>query len=77
MATKVNQLPIDVRTAAEYLGIDQDAVRGLIKAAVLSAVRPHGAGVGKPIYVLPDEIQAYKAGGVDAVSALRAAKKGA
>jgi len=42
-----------------------NAVRQLAAARVLTAIYPAGTGKGKKIYLNPDEVDAYAAGGVE------------
>lgn len=64
------------KEAAALLGLDVQTLYKLLRGGVFTAVRPHGRGPGRPIYLVPAEIQAYATGGPAAVLALKRKKPG-
>ena len=53
------------------LSIHYETVRKLITRGVFTAIRPNGKGIGKRIYVLPEEVAAYAIGGAKGVEEYR------
>lgn len=62
---------LTVRQAAEALSVGPATVRRLVRVGQLSAVYPHGRGVGKRFYLDPAEVEAYARGGARAAAAHR------
>lgn len=58
--------------AARMLRIHYETLRDLVKCGVFTVIAPKGRGVGKHIYLHPDEVELYATDGEDAVREYRA-----
>ena len=68
-----NMLPLGV--AAERYGISYPTLRELVNAGVFTRHVFDKGAKKPPIFVLVSELEAWKAGGVDAVQAMKRGKK--
>lgn len=67
----VEPLRIRVKAAAAMLSLEPVYLYELIRDGVFTAIRPHGKGRGKQVWLVPAEVRAYATGGREAVARLR------
>jgi hypothetical protein len=64
-------LRLPLPEAARMLRLTPDYLRRLVNDGVFSVIRPNGVGVGKRMYLLPAEVEAFATGGIGAVAEMR------
>lgn len=62
---------LKLKHAAIRIGVSYSLIWNAVKADVFTVIAPKGRGVGKPIWLHTDEIDAFSDGREDAVRALR------
>lgn len=74
MEAKPRPIRLPLGDAALMLGLSLDYLRRLVHRGVFTVMRPNGVGSGKRMYLVPDEVEAFAAGGADAVAKLKSQK---
>ena len=64
-----------VRLAAEKLGVSTQTVIKMAKANLFTVLRGGPAGHGRRMYLRPAEVEAFAAGGLEALAEAKAAAK--
>lgn len=67
----VTPLRVKPADAAAQLAIHYETLRDLIGRGLFTVIAPKGRGVGKRVYLLPDEVEVYAVGGEDALREYR------
>lgn len=60
--------------ASEMLSIGVQTLRQHMKEGIFTVIAPKGRGVGKPTFLLTEEVEIYARGGPDALREHRAKK---
>lgn len=69
------RIRLSIPEAAEALGLHPEYLRSLVKKDLFTAIRPSGKrGVGRRIYLHPDEVEVYGVKGEAALRTLRIEK---
>ena len=69
-------LRVAMPDAAAMLGVQYGTIRRLVSEGTLTAIRPRGKGVGKPVYLDTHEVKLYAAGQFEELQAYQAKRKG-
>ena len=73
-AAGIKPLRIKPSEAATMLRIHYETLRDLIGRDLFTVIAPKGRGIGKPIFLIPDEVEVYATQGEDALREHRVRK---
>ena len=72
--TPIKPLRIKLKDAASQLSIHYETLRDLVARDIFTVIAPNGRGIGKHIFLHPDEVEIYATQGTDAVREFRIRK---